>query len=472
MLRSAAVLALVGTASAAYLSNDESCETFGLSLSCGMAEDESSCATGCEWVAGDPDSYNYDYQEDRCAVPSADEEALQASLMTGLTALAPALLTCAVFDEDDCTGSCGWGSLPFGGDYDSDDSDERRRLLRRALLEDGDYEGEMLCLPSHGKAQQVLIADGADPFTKGYLSWVFNAGVTCPAETDETKCNALEGCVYGESDYGEDGVESCHAPPLAAMLMVNNKCSGSVSDELVAMANAEAEDGDDAVTIDMMYTAYGVTDQTDTSKLAALADAKIAAAEEKTAAAEVAYTALVAASENLTEDEAEEVEVLAGAAAEGLPVKKIVATIDAADSATACSSAFTKMGITSDDGACTATAARRRHLLASYSTKVLINPAKVDDEAATAAVTALKTDLGDAAVADSEVNAVSEMETIDNLDTASMETFKTAADEAAVANVEAEAYEAEVEAESAASSVAAVSAIATAALAAAACVFA
>jgi len=468
MLRSAAVLALVGTASAAYLSTDESCETFGLSLSCGMAEDESSCATGCEWVAGDADSDNFDYQEDRCAVPSADNEALYASMMTGLEALAPAIVTCAVFDEDDCTGSCGWGSLPFGGDYDYD---ERRRVLRRVLLEHGDYEGEM-CLPSNGKAQQVLIADGADPFTKGYLSWVFNAGVTCPAETDETKCNALEGCLYGESDYGEDGVESCHAPPLAAMLMVNNKCSGSVSDELVAMANAEAEDGDDAVTIDMLYTAYGVTDQTDTSKLAALADAKIAAAEEKTAAAEVAYAALVAASENLTEDEAEEVEVLAEAASKGLPVKKIIATILAADSATACSSAFTKMGLTSDDGTCTAAAARRRHLLASYSTKVLINPTKVDDEAATAAVAALKADLGDAAVADSDVNAVSEMETIDNLDTTSLASFKTAADEAAVANVEAEAYEAEVEAESAASSVAAVSAIATAALAAAACVFA
>jgi hypothetical protein len=224
----------------------------------------------------------------------------------------------------------------------------------------------------------------------------------------------------------------------------------------------------------MMYTAYGVTDLTDTSKLAALADTKIAAAEEKTAAAEEAYTALVAASENLTEDEAEEVEVLAEAAMNGLTVKKIIAAILAADPATACSSAFKKMALSSDSGACTATAeGRRRHLLeTSYSTKVLINPAKVDEEAATAAVAALKADLGDDAVADSDVNAVSEMETIDNLDTTSLASFKTTADEAAVANVEAEAYEAEVEAESAASSVAAVSAIATAALAAAACVFA
>ena len=54
-----------------------------------------------------------------------------------------------------------------------------------------------------------------------------NSDVTSPAETDATKCAALDGCMYGESDDGEEGVKSCYTPDLAAMLTVNNKCLGS-----------------------------------------------------------------------------------------------------------------------------------------------------------------------------------------------------------------------------------------------------
>ena len=429
------VVAKYCEADAEFLSTDESCEIFGLSLSCGMAEDESSCATSCAWIVGDADSNNPVDQDDRCDVSTADGDAIDASISAGFAALIPSLVACALFDEDSCSGSCGWGFPLFG-----DDSDDERR---RSLLQE--FDGVM-CLPNPGNVQQVLIAANADPRTRGYLGWVFNLGATCHAETDETKCNALEGCMYGADNYDDDndGEEHCYAPERAAMLSVNNKCSGSASDVLVALANAEAEDGSAAITLDQIYTEYGVTDLTDSSKLAAAADIAIRNAETKTKLAEEKYNDLITASSDLTEDEAAEVKVLAEAATLGLPVKKIVVTIDAADASTACSSLFTKFGLTPDDGACTATAERRRRLLADFSAKVLINPAKVDAAAADAAIASLKADLGDAAVDDSDVNAVSEMETIDNLDTTTLASFKTASKEAATANIEAEAYLAEV----------------------------
>jgi hypothetical protein len=198
----------------------------------------------------------------------------------------------------------------------------------------------------------------------------------------------------------------------------------------------------------------------------------VADAKTKTAAAETLKEAIPTA--DLAEADAAKLDFLAAAAINGQTVKKVVATLDADDETSACATTLTKMGLTSDDGACTDTAARRRKLLASYSTSVLLDPAKVDETAAAAAVATIEADTT-ATTTVTDENPVDEIEAIPNIDTTAVATFKTSATTAAEANVAAEAYEAEeaeVAANSAASSVAAVSAIATAALAAAACVFA
>ena len=258
--------------------------------------------------------------------------------------------------------------------------------------------------------------------------------------------------------------------------MVNNKCQGSLSAQITTVINtqgaADAEEEGETwtdLTIAQIYEAQGVVDESDATELAAQADAKVADAKTKTAAAETLKEAIPTA--DLAEADAAKLDFLAAAAINGQTVKKVVATLDADDETSACATTFDKMGLTSNDGACTATAARRRKLLASYSTSVLLDPAKVDETATAAAVAKIQADTSVTTTVTDE-NPGDEIEAIPGIDATAVATFKTAAAEAADANIEAQAYEAEEAEMSAASSVAAVSAIATAALAAAACVFA
>jgi hypothetical protein len=321
--------------------------------------------------------------------------------------------------------------------------------------------GPDACMISRAKAQSLLTADGADPYVKAEAYVVSSTGTTCRKGTNETTCEALGGCVWEET--------KCQTNDLTSYLMLNNKCSGSLSASLVALF--KVMEGETA-TIEEMYDMAGVPDESSSAKLAEQADEKIEAAETLTAAAEDKKEALFTASASLTEDEKAKATVLAAAAIAGVEVKKLSATFEAADADTACVNAFASMELTADQGYCSATAAARRRLHASsFNTEVLLNPDEVDTAAAVAAI---KKNDPTVTVTETEVNPIEEMETIDNLDSDSLATFKTSAAAAGEANVEAAAYEAEVEATptSAASSVAAVSAIATAALAAAACVFA
>ena len=352
--------------------------------------------------------------------------------------------------EEDCVGACAWA------------------------VDTEEWNAAPSCFPSASKAQSILIADGADPYTKGFVYDTAVAAV-CALADDKTSCEAKDGCVYEEEDWGG----MCTSATEAAVLMVNNKCQGSLSAKITTVINsmgaADAEEEGETwtdLTIAQIYEAQGVVDESDATKLAAQADAKVADAKTKTAAAETLKKAIPTA--GLAEADVTKLDFLAAAAINGQTVKKVVATLDAADATSACATTFTKMGLTSDDGACTATAARRRNLLASYSTSVLLDPAKVDETAAAAAVATIEADTSVTTTVTDE-NPVDEIEDIPNIDTTAVATFKTSAAEAADANIEAQAYEAEeaeVAANSAASSVAAVSAIATAALAAAACVFA
>jgi|TARA_B110000977_G_scaffold196320_1_gene276442 hypothetical protein len=201
--------------------------------------------------------------------------------------------------------------------------------------------------------------------------------------------------------------------------------------------------------------------------------AVVAAAAANTAADSIDTSAL-------SEDDAATFDFLVTAVIAGKTVKKIVVTITADKDTAACASSFTKMDLTSDDGACTATASRRRNLLAAYSTSVLLNPDKVDTTAAEAAVTALEMDLGSDVVTFTDENPVDEIEAIDGVDSTEVATFRTAATAAVEANVEAEAYKAEessvddctVSADGTVSCSGTSSVSTVAALAAAACVFA
>ena len=469
ILGSTAAFALLGAATAAgtYPTTGVACDLFEASLQCEMYRNQAECEadSNCEFERG---------WDKGCYVKEEKQITMQYSIMNATAALEPQNEICHEFEYDDCSGSCAFGinildMISFDYDYDYD---EKRKLFRK-LLDHYDYAfGGMPfgCYASPAKAASLLIADGADPYVKGFVGYVMAAGFVCPYQETEAACNAASGCLWGMSDYNDSGEESCSASEEVAMLMVNNKCQGSVSDVLVTMAGGV----DGNLTIAELYEEFGVVDESSASALAAVADAKVAAADEATADAEEKFDALIAASTSLTDEEKAKATVLNNAMIAGLDAKKVTATIDAADGATACSTGLTDAGLTTDNAACTATAARRRKLLADYSTEIVIDPTKVDATAAAAAVTKLETKLGADKVAATDENPVAEMETIEALDATKLETFKDSATEAGTATLEANAYQAEeavVEAESGASFTAA-SALATAAALAAAAVFA
>jgi hypothetical protein len=480
ILRSTAAIALLGAATAAgtYPTAEEACGIFEGGLVCQMHEDKAACEgdSNCEFNDDYPD-WTY------CEVKEAFAMPMEYAFMNASAALEPQNDICGEFGEEACSGSCAYGEYWLGGgDYDYD----KKRKLFRKLLQDGemhedggempedvsggDYDG-MGCYVAPAKAASLLVAEGADPYTKGYASYAMAAGFVCPFKENEAECNAASGCLWGTSDYDyDDETESCRASPLAAMLMINNKCQGSLSDVLVKMAGGV----DGNLTIAEVYEAYGVVDESSASALADAADAKVEAAADAVEDAKEDFEALIKASTDLTDDEKAKATVLYNAATAGLEVKKVVATIDAADPAKACATGLAGAGLTADNAACIATAAGRRKLLADYSTEIIIDPTKVDATAAAAAVTKLEGELGEDKVQATDENPMAEMETIEALDATKLETFKDSATEAGTATLEANAYQAEeavVEAESGASFTAA-SALATAAALAAAAVFA
>ena len=124
-----------------------------------------------------------------------------------------------------------------------------------------------------------------------------------------------------------------------------------------------------------------------------------------------------------------------------MKVKKLKAKLTAADEDTACSTAFTKAGMSSGDGACvaTATSSRKRRRLSStaYDVELLFSSSTVSDDALTAAAQEL-TDNGVGGVTfEASVDPVAELKTVPGVDTSKIETFETEA-EAAVAETKAE----------------------------------
>ena len=172
------------------------------------------------------------------------------------------------------------------------------------------------------------------------------------------------------------------------------------------------------------------------------ADAKKIIADEKTAVVEQKKTELLS---GLSGDALKKATLLADAAIAGVKVSKIAMPLTAASPAEACETAFAKMSVEATNGICeAATSSRRRNLLqTAYYVTVTVSPAVVD----VSAVTASLTTNGITATMTS-VDPVDELALIDGIDLTELDTFNTAAEEAAAANAayvlaEAEAKEAE-----------------------------
>ena len=417
----------MGTAAAAgtYPTDAVACGITETMLECMSAQltGESACTAldKCQWISETRfEGTAYEETNTECAISDDLQDTWDYASANATAALATQLAPCQTFTaEADCAGSCAWGD-----DTEADDVYD---------AESGTWASPTGCFVSRSKAQTILIADGADPLSKGYSYYNVSDSTSCSTDgTTEVLCNVITACKWDDDDA------KCEGDEVSAILLVNNKCQGSFSDTLLEYYNAAASTS--LTTIAEVYATTSVPDETDSTLLAAQAVLAVAAATAATTAANTAADAMDTST--LSDDDAATFDFLVAAAITGETVTKIVATIDTTDATAACAAAFSGMGLESSVGSCTATAARRRKLLADYSTSVLLNPNLVDTAAAAAAVTALETDLGSDAVTSTDENPVDQIEAL-GVDSTEVATFRTAATAAAEANVEAEAYQAE-----------------------------
>jgi len=131
--------------------------------------------------------------------------------------------------------------------------------------------------------------------------------------------------------------------------------------------------------------------------------------------------------------------LLADAAIAGVKVQRLTAKLTAADEDTACSTAFTKAGMSSSDGACVATVAssgkRRRLSATAYDVELMFSASTVSDAALTAAANELKANGVEGVTSEASVDPIAELKTVPGVDTSKLQTFET---EAAAAVDEAE----------------------------------
>jgi len=131
--------------------------------------------------------------------------------------------------------------------------------------------------------------------------------------------------------------------------------------------------------------------------------------------------------------------LLADATIAGVKVQRLTAKLTAADEDTACSTAFTKAGMSSSDGACVATVAssgkRRRLSATAYDVELMFSASTVSDDALTAAANELKANGVEGVTSEASVDPIAELKTVPGVDTSKLQTFET---EAAAAVDEAE----------------------------------
>mmetsp|Transcript_7877 Transcript_7877/g.35745 ORF Transcript_7877/g.35745 Transcript_7877/m.35745 type:complete len:729 (+) Transcript_7877:216-2402(+) len=125
--------------------------------------------------------------------------------------------------------------------------------------------------------------------------------------------------------------------------------------------------------------------------------------------------------------------LLADAAISGKKVRKMSAKLTAPDADTACSDYYTKAGLSSSLGACIATAAPRRRSLAAttYDVSVFFSEAEVDEGTLTSAANSLKAEGVTGVETSDPIDPITELGTIDGVDSSTLETFKTEASAAA-----------------------------------------
>ena len=128
--------------------------------------------------------------------------------------------------------------------------------------------------------------------------------------------------------------------------------------------------------------------------------------------------------------------LLADAAIAGETVQKLSAKLTAADPDAACSSAYSKAGVSPGMGVCVAApdaAGRRRLSQTAYDVELMFKSSEVSDADLAAAVNELKANGVEGVTSQASVNPITELKTFSSVDTTKLQTFETQAAAAAAA---------------------------------------
>ena len=210
MIRTVALIALVGSASAAaadYSSAEIGCTNAYNMVTCSSAVTESSCTNAlCLWV-DDEEDCKLAAGDDTATAWDADGEAENDALQSAET-----VCENSASAEDDCTGDCAWWT-----------------------------EDEM-CTLSVTKAEKLLDDDGANGgTTAARMNSLFDE-ITCRhLDATAAACDAVDGCAVMNvrMDYGLSGL-GCTMSVAKELEVIEAKCG---TNGAAALATAEAAAG-------------------------------------------------------------------------------------------------------------------------------------------------------------------------------------------------------------------------------------
>ena len=127
--------------------------------------------------------------------------------------------------------------------------------------------------------------------------------------------------------------------------------------------------------------------------------------------------------------------LLADAAIAGVKVQRLSAKLIAVDEDTACSTAFTKAGMSASDGACVATVAssgkRRRLSATTYDVELMFSLSNVNDDALKAAELEMKNNGVEGVTSQTAVDPIEELNAVPGVDVTKLAMFETEAAAAA-----------------------------------------
>ena len=193
MIRTVALIALVGSASAAaadYKTAEVGCTNAYSAVTCDHYLTEATCNADpvCLYVSEGDDNY--------CGLTADEEVTWDVDTSAADTALQAAIETCNALDNTAaaCTGDCAPGSEQDG------------------------------CVPTATKVSTVLTADGANAGILGYQAAEAVSSTQCGILATEAACTAVAGCEFQTLTVGGETMSRCKTTNLVKVESIKVLC--------------------------------------------------------------------------------------------------------------------------------------------------------------------------------------------------------------------------------------------------------